>query len=37
MLPLAEQTLSAGQGMAVDAITPEYLRNTVTWKKLPGR
>ena len=37
MLPLAEQTLNAGQGMAVDAITPEYLRNTVTWKKLPGR
>ena len=37
MLPLAEQTLSTGQGMAVDAITPEYLRNTVTWKKLPGR
>ncbi|MGB0216773.1 MAG: tRNA (adenosine(37)-N6)-threonylcarbamoyltransferase complex dimerization subunit type 1 TsaB [Alteromonas oceani] len=37
MLPLAEQTLSAEQGMAVDAITPEYLRNTVTWKKLPGR
>jgi tRNA threonylcarbamoyladenosine biosynthesis protein TsaB len=37
MLPLAKQTLSAGQGMAVDAITPEYLRNTVTWKKLPGR
>ena len=36
-LPLAEQTLSAGQGMAVDAITPEYLRNTVPWKKLPGR
>ena len=37
MLPLTEQTLNAGQGMAVDAITPEYLRNTVTWKKLPGR
>ena len=37
MLPLTEQTLSAEQGMAVDAITPEYLRNTVTWKKLPGR
>jgi len=37
MLPLAEQTLRAEQGMAVDAITPEYLRNTVTWKKLPGR
>lgn len=37
MLPLAQQTLNTGQGMAVDAITPEYLRNTVTWKKLPGR
>lgn len=37
MLPLAEQSLTAGKGMSAEAITPEYLRNTVTWKKLPGR
>ncbi|MDC8830583.1 tRNA (adenosine(37)-N6)-threonylcarbamoyltransferase complex dimerization subunit type 1 TsaB [Alteromonas gilva] len=37
MLPLAERALSAGQGQPAHAVTPEYLRNTVTWKKLPGR
>ena len=37
MLPLAEQALAAGKGVSGQAVTPEYLRNTVTWKKLPGR
>lgn len=37
MLPLAEQCLSNGNGVSAEAVTPEYLRNTVTWKKLPGR
>ncbi|NVK56501.1 MAG: tRNA (adenosine(37)-N6)-threonylcarbamoyltransferase complex dimerization subunit type 1 TsaB [Alteromonadaceae bacterium] len=37
MLPLAESGLAKGQGQPAHAVTPEYLRNTVTWKKLPGR
>ena len=37
MTPLAEKSFKAGFGVGADAITPEYLRNTVTWKKLPGR
>lgn len=37
MLTLAELDLKAGQATAVDALEPVYLRDTVTWKKLPGR
>ncbi|GGF53325.1 tRNA (adenosine(37)-N6)-threonylcarbamoyltransferase complex dimerization subunit type 1 TsaB [Alteromonas lipolytica] len=37
MLPLAVAQLKAGAGVSAEAVTPEYLRNTVTWKKLPGR
>lgn len=37
MLPLAAQALSAGKSVAVEHAEPTYLRNEVTWKKLPGR
>lgn len=37
MLPLAAQTLAAGKSVAVEHAEPTYLRNEVTWKKLPGR
>ena len=37
MLLLAQQAFSAGNGVAVEASEPVYLRNEVTWKKLPGR
>lgn len=37
MLPLAIQALNAGQTVAVEYAEPVYLRNEVTWKKLPGR
>ena len=37
MLPQAEIVLAGGQGVSAENVTPEYLRNTVTWKKLPGR
>jgi len=37
MLPLAAQVLAAGKSVAVEHAEPTYLRNEVTWKKLPGR
>ena len=37
MLPLAAQMLTAGKSVAVEHAEPTYLRNEVTWKKLPGR
>lgn len=37
MLPLAEAAVNAGQATDVDQLKPVYLRDTVTWKKLPGR
>ena len=37
MLPIACQMLEAGQTVAVEKAEPVYLRNTVAWKKLPGR
>ncbi|GGI86450.1 tRNA (adenosine(37)-N6)-threonylcarbamoyltransferase complex dimerization subunit type 1 TsaB [Shewanella gelidii] len=37
MLPLAAQGIAANQTTTVDELAPIYLRDTVTWKKLPGR
>lgn len=37
MLKLADVGIKAGFGTAVDELEPVYLRDTVTWKKLPGR
>lgn len=37
MLPLARHAFSAGLAVAVEQSEPVYLRNEVTWKKLPGR
>lgn len=37
MLPLAQQALAAGNTVAPEHAEPTYLRNEVTWKKLPGR
>ncbi|MCP9267005.1 tRNA (adenosine(37)-N6)-threonylcarbamoyltransferase complex dimerization subunit type 1 TsaB [Xenorhabdus bovienii] len=37
MLPLAVQMWKAGEATAVEHAEPVYLRNEVTWKKLPGR
>ncbi|EMH4149001.1 tRNA (adenosine(37)-N6)-threonylcarbamoyltransferase complex dimerization subunit type 1 TsaB [Providencia stuartii] len=37
MLPIAERLWRAGQVQAVENVEPTYLRNEVTWKKLPGR
>ena len=37
MLPLAEQDIESGKTLAIDEIEPVYLRDKVTWKKLPGR
>lgn len=37
MLPIACQLLAAGKTVAVEHAEPIYLRNTVAWKKLPGR
>ncbi|WP_288791233.1 tRNA (adenosine(37)-N6)-threonylcarbamoyltransferase complex dimerization subunit type 1 TsaB [uncultured Enterobacter sp.] len=37
MLPIARQLLDAGKTVAVEHAEPVYLRNTVAWKKLPGR
>jgi len=37
MLPLAQAALRANQAVAVEQAEPTYLRNTVAWKKLPGR
>ncbi|HDC4634732.1 TPA: tRNA (adenosine(37)-N6)-threonylcarbamoyltransferase complex dimerization subunit type 1 TsaB [Enterobacter hormaechei] len=37
MMPIACQLLAAGKTVAVEHAEPVYLRNTVAWKKLPGR
>lgn len=37
MLPLAAVALAAGNGVEAAEAQPTYLRNEVTWKKLPGR
>lgn len=37
MLPIAERLWQAGDVQAVENVEPTYLRNEVTWKKLPGR
>ncbi|EKT57520.1 tRNA (adenosine(37)-N6)-threonylcarbamoyltransferase complex dimerization subunit type 1 TsaB [Providencia sneebia] len=37
MLPIAEQLWLVGKVQAVEDVEPTYLRNEVTWKKLPGR
>jgi tRNA threonylcarbamoyladenosine biosynthesis protein TsaB len=37
MLPLAKALIAAGQAIEGDEIRPVYLRDKVTWKKLPGR
>ena len=37
MLPLAEAQIEIGNVQDVDDIQPVYLRDKVTWKKLPGR
>jgi len=37
MLPLAMALIANGQAVEVEQIQPVYLRDKVTWKKLPGR
>jgi tRNA threonylcarbamoyladenosine biosynthesis protein TsaB len=37
MLPLAEQSLNAGNGVIAELAQPNYVRDEVTWQKLPGR
>ncbi|MCG9721546.1 tRNA (adenosine(37)-N6)-threonylcarbamoyltransferase complex dimerization subunit type 1 TsaB [Shewanella sp. Isolate7] len=37
ILPLAEAAVKIGLATEVDQLQPVYLRDTVTWKKLPGR
>lgn len=37
MLPLALVSWQKGETVAVENASPVYLRNEVTWKKLPGR
>lgn len=37
MLPLAQQAWDQGLAVSADQAEPTYLRNEVTWKKLPGR
>lgn len=37
MLPIACSLLAQGNTVAVENAEPVYLRNTVAWKKLPGR
>ncbi|MDX7990946.1 tRNA (adenosine(37)-N6)-threonylcarbamoyltransferase complex dimerization subunit type 1 TsaB [Xenorhabdus littoralis] len=37
MLPLAVKMWKDGEATAVEEAEPVYLRNEVTWKKLPGR
>ena len=37
MLPLAVQAINDGLAVEVEAVQPVYLRDKVTWKKLPGR
>ncbi|MFQ3235348.1 MAG: tRNA threonylcarbamoyladenosine biosynthesis protein TsaB [Paraglaciecola sp.] len=37
MLPLVKQAIALGQAQEVGEIQPVYLRDKVTWKKLPGK
>ncbi len=37
MLPIAKALIAQGKAVTVDDIQPVYLRDKVTWKKLPGR
>ena len=37
MLTLADVGIKSGFSTTVDELEPVYLRDTVTWKKLPGR
>lgn len=37
MLPLAQALIAEGEVQEIDDIQPVYLRDKVTWKKLPGR
>jgi len=37
MLPLAKALIADGKAVEVEDIKPVYLRDKVTWKKLPGR
>jgi tRNA threonylcarbamoyladenosine biosynthesis protein TsaB len=37
MLPLVAQQFALGKGLAIEDVEPVYLRDTVTWKKLPGK
>lgn len=37
MLALAQQGVASGLSTSVDELAPVYLRDTVTWQKLPGR
>lgn len=37
MLPIAQKAFNDGNSISVDDISPIYLRDKVTWKKLPGR
>ncbi len=37
MLPLAQKALAQGLQVSAEQAQPVYVRDTVTWKKLPGR
>lgn len=37
MLPIAHDAFQKGKAISVDEIAPVYLRDKVTWKKLPGK
>lgn len=37
MLPLVAQQFALDKGLAIEDVEPVYLRDTVTWKKLPGK
>ncbi|MCY7296817.1 tRNA (adenosine(37)-N6)-threonylcarbamoyltransferase complex dimerization subunit type 1 TsaB [Alteromonas sp. a30] len=37
MLPIAKTLAEKGEVLAIDEIQPVYVRDEVTWKKLPGR
>lgn len=37
MITIAKKAITNGEATSVDELSPVYLRDTVTWKKLPGR
>lgn len=37
MIPLVQAAFAQNKGQAVEDAQPQYVRDTVTWKKLPGR